>query len=178
MSDSDQLRLFFALWPDPATRRTLTRATKALVRSAGGRPVSPENLHITLAFLGHVASVRLETLQGLANDIRARPFELVLDRVGFFRRARSLWLGSAEPPPALIALERQLWQSLGAAGWSREPRPFVPHLTLARKAQAPPANMTVKPVSWPAVGFSLLESVTHQSGPVYQEVGSWLFTDG
>ena len=172
----ENLRLFFALWPDDEVRRAVTRATKALVRRAGGRPVPMANLHITLAFLGSVPATELASLKSVAEFTEAVSFELLLDRPGFFPRARSLWLGLTEPCPALMALEHELWAGLTAAGWSREQRPFHPHLSLARKARDVTEGATVKPVVWSVTAFSLIQSVTHQSGPVYQELARWPLT--
>ena len=59
-------RLFFALWPDEVARDALIRATAKAVRHCGGRPVPAENLHVTLVFLGSVATRRLPELKGLA----------------------------------------------------------------------------------------------------------------
>ena len=146
-------RLFFALWPDGALRRELTRATRSVVRAAGGRPVPAANLHITLAFLGSVPADAVAGLKTLAGEVAAEPFDLALARVGFFPRARTLWLGPVSPCLALGRLEERLWQSLSAAGWTRESRPFTPHLTLVRKARAMPEAPAVKPVLWRVNSF-------------------------
>src|SRR5690606_7943609 len=45
-------RIFFALWPDDATRGAIERACRQAVRRSGGRPTAKRNLHLTVAFLG------------------------------------------------------------------------------------------------------------------------------
>jgi len=50
-------RLFFALWPDEATREQLAHITRKAVRGSGGRPIPVENLHSTLVFLGSVPEI-------------------------------------------------------------------------------------------------------------------------
>ena len=51
-----------------------------------------------------------------------------------------------------------------------------PHLSLARKARDVTDSATVKPVLWSVTAFSLIQSVTHPSGPEYQELATWHLT--
>jgi 2'-5' RNA ligase len=168
-----RLRLFFALWPDAALRREISRATRAAVRASGGRPVPAENYHITLAFLGNVAESRLPELEKLAGTLRAEPFELTLGQLGFFAGPRALWLGLAEPCEALLTLQQGFVQMLGSAAWPVERRPFLPHMTLARKARDVGARQAVKPLRWRVEGFSLIRSITDPSGAIYQQLERW-----
>ena len=46
------MRLFFALWPPPATARALEDWTRKVMEQTGGKPMHAENIHLTLAFLG------------------------------------------------------------------------------------------------------------------------------
>jgi 2'-5' RNA ligase len=50
------LRLFFACWPDAALQEQLAQLGRQLQRQSGGKPSRRENLHLTLVFLGDVAS--------------------------------------------------------------------------------------------------------------------------
>ena len=45
-------RVFFALWPDDATRETIDAFTREAVEECGGTPVSADNFHMTLRFIG------------------------------------------------------------------------------------------------------------------------------
>ncbi len=172
------LRLFFALWPDATLRRVLARSTRAWVRAAGGRPVPLDNLHLTLAFLGAVPAGQLDAVRSAGRGVASPSFELVLDRMGFFARARTLWLGPSAVSGELGMLEQTLWQGLTAAGWRRQERVFTPHLTLARKAHAVRDAKPVKPVVWPVTSFSLIESVTGKRGAVYRELARWPLAQG
>lgn len=178
VEETGYLRLFFALWPEPPIRRALARSTKAPVRAAGGRVVPRENLHITLAFLGSVPRGQVDTFKSAAAGVGQQPFDLVLDRLGFFQRARSLWLGPSAVCPGLLALEQSLRQALEAVGWQREARPFMPHVTLVRKANQVANPGSVKPVIWSVGHFSLIESVTDQRGAVYRELTRWALVAG
>jgi 2'-5' RNA ligase len=163
-------RIFFALWPDEATRGAISRASRRAVRLSGGRPTAKRNLHITVAFLGMVDQEGLE-LAATVPPIETGPFDLVLDRLGYFKEARSLWLGPTEPPQALAALEQALWDGLEVVGFEREPRIYRPHLTVARRGRA--VDETVQPVHWNASSLTLVESIPLPRGVHYEPLRDW-----
>jgi len=165
-------RLFFALWPDTATRQAIVRATRRAVRACGGKPTPQANLHVTLAFLGPVSAADLERVAALEPPPCA-PFELVLDRLGYWERARVLWLAPSEAPAALRALERDLWDRLVALEFERERKPYAPHVTLARKARNVAAD--VDRVVWTVEGIALVESQTGPRHSRYSVLESWPF---
>lgn len=167
-------RLFFGIWPDEATRTALRRSTRALVRHCGGRPVSPENFHITLVFLGSVPDERCAVVSAAAARLRLEPFTLTLDRVGYFAVPQVLWIGPSEDPAPLRAFVARLIRELADAGAAPDlVRPFQPHVTLARKVAEPPELHRVRPVAWPVTGFVLLESETRPSGVRYRPVAEF-----
>lgn len=165
-------RVFFALWPDEATRCAIARATRVAVGHCGGKPTPHENLHITLAFLGPIAAAALAKVIALEPP-PTQPFELVLNRLGFWERAQVLSIAPAELPASLTELERRLWDRLVAMGFERERRPYHPHVTVARKAQAASGNVT--PVAWPVAGVALVESKTGPRSSRYEVLKSWVF---
>jgi 2'-5' RNA ligase len=170
---SNAKRVFFALWPDEATRQALRRATRKAVRKSGGRAVAPENFHITLAFLGSVPVERLDCIQAAAGRVRAAPVSLTLDRLGYFARPRLLWLGAGNVPATLTALVQTLNAALGTCGFKPDPRPYRPHVTLARKVSKPGELDTLPTIVWHVRHFVLAESVTAARGPHYQVLESW-----
>lgn len=97
----------------------------------------PEKLHLTLKFLGEIKPSRVEALSDAAGRAAARvsPFHIKLSGAGAFPPrgpARVLWLGVADESGGLSALQRQLEEECFAEGFPREPRPYSPHLTVAR----------------------------------------------
>ena len=86
-------RLFFALWPDDAIRQQLVDAYARIPGLKGQRDVLPNNLHVTLHFLGNVEASRVDCFRRQAEVISAHRFQLQLDRFGYFKKARVLWLG-------------------------------------------------------------------------------------
>jgi 2'-5' RNA ligase len=164
-------RVFFALWPDDATRNAIERASRRAVRLSGGRPTAKRNLHITVAFLGAVDDDALERAAGVP-PIEVGPIDLELDMLGFFPTPRVLWLGPRHVPPALTALEQSLWAGLEQAGFEREPRIYRPHLTLARRARAVDGE-TITPVRWRLDTLTLVESVPMQRNVHYEPLRQW-----
>lgn len=164
-------RLFYALWPDAAAREALGALAKRVAAESGGRPVPAANLHLTLAFLGDVPAERVGELARIGGRIASRPFRLAIDRTGRFRQAGVAWAGPSEVPPALAELQATLDQSLRAAGFAIEARPFAPHVTLARKVARAPQPGAVEPVAWPVAGFSLVESARERGA--YRDIGRW-----
>ena len=131
-------RLFFALWPDETTRGALAEFTREAVRRSGGRRVPAENFHVTLAFLGDQPATLFDAIVRVGAAIVATPFELTLNRFGYWPKPRAFWIGPTETPPALARLADDLWDGMEALGLPREQRLFKPHVTLARKVTAVP----------------------------------------
>jgi 2'-5' RNA ligase len=165
-------RVFFALWPDAATRKAIVRATREAVRRSGGRAVPEANLHVTLAFLGPITPEDLDRVLAIEPP-NSLPFELRLERLGFWDGSRVLWIGATETPPALLELERALWDALVALGFTRERRIYRPHLTVARKAQA--ARGEAAAVTWPVSGIALVESRPSPRSARYEVLRKWAF---
>lgn len=99
--------------------------------------VRPENLHITLRFLGDLDDAGVQKVcdlvvreAGEAVALRAR-----LGPIGAFpnlNRPRVVWVGLAEGEGAVSAVARAVNDALGRAGFGEPEKPFRPHLTLAR----------------------------------------------
>lgn len=135
------LRLFCAV-ELPAEVRSLAAAHSARLRETGTAHVKvswerEEKLHITLKFFGDVAAARLAALtESVARAAaRASPFGLRLRGTGVFptsRRPHTLWSGAEDNEGQLAALQRSLEDECARADFLRDPRPFRPHVTVAR----------------------------------------------
>ena len=154
------MRLFLALWPDPRARDALAEVARSLAKLACGKPVPAAKIHLTLAFLGEVAPERVDAVRDVARSVRGAPFDLVLDAMGSFRKARVAWVGSSRPPEQLVRLQSDLEAGLRARDFALEERPFAAHVTLARKValEVPPAAMA--PIGWRAGEYVLASSET------------------
>ncbi|MCH8931412.1 MAG: RNA 2',3'-cyclic phosphodiesterase, partial [Proteobacteria bacterium] len=163
-------------WPDQVLCSQLVEATRHARRKlgkAGARMVDTANIHITLAFLGNVPDEQYQCLANSAGRVRAGSFDLLLDRWGFFRRAQVFYLTPAAVPGELERLVGQLWGVAGSCGLKPDPRPYQPHLTLARKVTARLDLPAPESVLWTPADFVLVSSETRSSGPVYQVLQRW-----
>ena len=165
-------RLFFALWPDPAVRAALAGVTAGL-KLPRGRLTPPQNLHVTLVFLGAADAARRACVEAAAGAIQAEGFAVTLDRTGWWRRPQVFWAGSSVTPPPLLDLVRALQAGCEACGFPRENRPFEVHATLARKVPAEPPALDLEPIPWPVDHFVLVESALTPAGSEYRVLRSW-----
>jgi len=165
---TESLRLFFALWPDDATRTELMR----LQASIRGRLIPYSNLHLTLAFLGQQPAALVPDLQEILSRLAAETANLKLDRVGYFSRTHIAWAGTHETPQELLQLAQELTLALAQHGIRlNNPRDFTPHITLARDA-APPQDFNFEPIAWRAHQAALVQSDTMPEGSVYRVLAS------
>lgn len=125
------MRLFVAIdLPD-----RVKQAVATLCRGAAGvRWLPPEQLHLTLRFIGEADdAVEGAIRRGLA-EVGSPPFPLTLRGVGCFpspQRPRVLWVGLGGSDP-LERLQQQVEAAVITAGLPAEGRHFSPHITLAR----------------------------------------------
>jgi len=166
----DRHRVFFALWPDDATRAAMSRATRDAVRLSGGRPIAKERLHVTIAFLGELTAAGLDVARGVP-PIPVGPFELTFDAVGVWPESKILWLAPSTMPDALTQLEERLWTELVERGFRAEERVYRPHVTLARRAR--PVESAVEPVSFPVRDLALVESFPDGRNVHYEVLERW-----
>jgi RNA 2',3'-cyclic 3'-phosphodiesterase len=102
------------------------------------RWVRLDGLHLTLRFLGPTPDELIEPTTAAVTTVAREaegPIDLELTGAGTFPRAtrpRTLWIGVGGATDALDRLARLTEHHLVAAGWPPEPRPYRPHLTLAR----------------------------------------------
>lgn len=170
-------RLFLALWPDDMTRRELADRQKKLARNERlktAKPVAAANLHITMHFLGAVTGEVHAQLEALLYGVKAQPCTLVIDRWGYFPRAKVLWLGAATLPDTLADLVGQTQACIRQCVDGYQQKRFVPHITVFRKARHPQEVDDFHPIEWRVDRFALVESVTHPQGPEYRVLREWM----
>ena len=165
-------RLFFALWPDSDIRNKLAAVGEGLPENRG-KLVPKQNLHITLSFLGNIDKGLINPLLSGAAKIRARPFSLNLDQIGWWKRPKVIWVAPTDTPEALNSLVHQVNARVYACGLSSDARSNQPHLTLVRKAMKPVRGMEFDPIHWNIRDFCLIESITHATGAEYKVLESW-----
>lgn len=155
-------RLFIALWPDDALRQALHDWREPCPGGVGTRPVAPEQLHLTLHFLGAVPNQQVPPLRS-ALRVPFRAFEL-----GFSRCER--WPGGVlvvppdAVPTALAGLHAALGEALRRLGLPAQARAFRPHITLARRHTGPVPPAAAAALRWLVRGYVLVESGARAGG--------------
>jgi RNA 2',3'-cyclic 3'-phosphodiesterase len=172
-SDDGRARLFFALWPDRATRAALARLAREQQHACGGRAVAAGNLHLTLVFLGDVTAQRIGDVCDIAGNIAAPDFGLTLDTVSYWRHNHIVWAGPRVCPEALRALVAGLESALAHSGFKFDRRAYQPHVTLVRHAPHAPAISTTAALQWPVSGFALVQSLRRGERRVYEVLRQW-----
>ncbi len=138
MEPEEGIRAFIALELPEHIVGVLERL-QAGMRSLGlvARWVRPENLHVTLKFLGQTLMPQAEAVGKCLPQVvtGSGPLSLRAKGVGVFpgiRRPRVIWVGLADLEGGLLRLHRKLEEHLAPLGFSEENRPFRGHLTLGR----------------------------------------------
>ena len=177
MAEGDLQRLFFALWPEAVVRQRL-EALLRRIPADRGRPVHPADLHLTLHFLGDVPAQRHPCLVEAAEAALAEgtePVELPLQRLGYWRRPRILWVAPELCPASLGILVQSLGERLTRCGYTPERREFAPHITLARKCSAGLLRVLepFEEIRWSARELALVASLPVSRPPRYRVLHSW-----
>ena len=164
-------RLFTAFPLPPEIRLALAASRPA--PASGVRLVAPDQMHVTLHFIGEAeVGYVAELLEGVAMT----RCELALAGVGQFGRGSVLWAG-VQRHPALLQLHAAIGAALAAGGIAVERRAYRPHVTLARcKPHVPHAYLSdflqrhaalqLPPLL--ATRFALYSSTPTASGPLYR----------
>jgi 2'-5' RNA ligase len=144
------IRTFIAIKLDEALHRRLARLQdelKPAVPHGSVRWVAPENIHLTLKFLGDVEPARIEAIAAAmrAAAAGAQPCSFEVAGLGCFpntRRPNVIWVGLSETSGALAALQAAIETELSRLGFPPEARGFSPHLTLGRvRRESRPADI-------------------------------------
>jgi 2'-5' RNA ligase len=170
---TDFSRLFFALWPDDQTRQKLVRLNKS-IETKGFRPVQPQNVHVTLVFLGNVDAAAELLIIHSVTGISASPFVLMFDQLSYWSRPKVLCLTCSQLVAEVEMLVAALNMEVASFGLQTENRPYQPHITLARHARYLP-DIKVEPIVWRAESFCLVESCSEPGGVNYKVRQEWPF---
>lgn len=183
MAENASLRLFVALWlPAPLAGVALARLEELRPGSSLVRWVRPDQLHLTLKFLGETPVAKLPAIENALREVAAAscPVNLGLAEGGTFPPVgppRILWLGLT-PREDLAALAGRVEQALAPLGFPPERRPFTPHLTLGRAEPGASFDRSllgqgfvVEPTA--VEQLALVKSELRPSGAIYKNVGEW-----
>ncbi|MEL7624987.1 RNA 2',3'-cyclic phosphodiesterase [bioreactor metagenome] len=95
---------------------------------------APENLHLTLAFLGECNAEQAAAVKAAMDTICFKPFSVSVESVGRFKgKGGDVWWAGVRENEPLLDLQRRLTEKLIAAGFALEKRKYTPHITLGRQ---------------------------------------------
>jgi 2'-5' RNA ligase len=184
------MRTFIAVEISESTRNTLAQVISDIKLALGRLSwVRPENMHVTLKFLGEIQNEREENiaaaLQAVARDFN--PFGYEAESLGCFpnpRRARVLWAGMRGSLNTFTTLAESVDKAMNSLGFRKETRPFSPHITLARIRKPIKPQLLVEAIEqyqgeffgdeW-VEGISLMKSDLKPDGAVYTRLSYHCF---
>jgi 2'-5' RNA ligase len=184
------VRAFIAIALNPdllAALKNVQHQLQARLPSVPVRWAHPEQLHLTLKFLGHVPRERLADSAAALNRASTgiAPFQLALEGVGCFphpKNPRVVWIGINGELPSLRRLQIQIDEQTQGIGDHSEERVFQPHLTLGRVnapgQQARELGELVQTASFPDLGrwtvreIHLIQSVLSPDGARYSTLAT------
>ena len=134
---SEQIRSFIAF--DLENEQVLSRLTQAqkLVLETGAdlRPVAPQNIHVTIRFLGDISPGMVEKVYEAMKKVEFKPFTIQIRGLGVFPSLnfpRVVWAGMTDGVEQLRSIFTQLEPQIRALGFKADAYGFSPHLTIAR----------------------------------------------
>jgi 2'-5' RNA ligase len=135
----EQVRCFIAIELPDGVKRGL-RELQAQLKAGSQAPakwVDPNNIHLTLKFLGNVAVDRMgEITTAMTQAVQGTSsLSLEIRELGVFpnpRRVQIVWVGVSGETEKLARIQQRIESKLERLGFPPEGRRFTPHLTLAR----------------------------------------------
>lgn len=186
---SPSLRLFIALELPHTVKNALADYVAPLQQlSRGVRWVKPENVHLTLKFLGDTPNTKLtaiqETLATVCSDFPQLAIEIA--GAGVFpnaRRPQVLWVGLNDASGQLRKLAQEIDARLHQLGFPRETRPFSPHVTVGRVRDAHIDAVVKEMLEHPfpphemiCSQCTLMQSELHRAGSIYTPVQKFVLS--
>jgi 2'-5' RNA ligase len=178
------IRCFFAI--DIEDKSTLEKIIVLQNRlqetGANLKLVAPENIHITLKFIGEVPSDFVDRMINFSGEIEFSPFKAELRDVGCFpslRRINVVWVGIKEGNIGLMTIFQGLESRMRQLGLKPERRGFSPHITIARVRSGRNRDKLAEVVDevsdtffgvFEVTNFRLKKSVLKPSGPTYSTI--------
>jgi len=139
--------------------RLLALRDELFSRSKRGNFSLPENIHLTLAFLGECDARQTAAAKAAMDAVRFDPFDIHIERIGRFRRdGGDIWWAGLRGNRQLSDLQRELTDKLIAAGFSLERREYKPHITLGREVVTDAFPCRIEPFGETVSSMELMKS--------------------
>ena len=174
------MRAFVAIKIPDSIKERIAKIEKELEGIQGVKWVKPDNIHLTLKFLGEVRESQIGELNlAIKSCIRGiKPFRISFSEIGGFpnlRHPKVIWVGVKEGMDILIELINRLEQEFSKLGFKPETREPSPHLTIGRikKNKIVDAELKLRifeTSSFIADKVYLIKSTLTPDGPIYTDI--------
>lgn len=175
-SGRSKMRLFIGIFLPEEIKKEVEKIQKILqnLELFNGKFAEPENLHLTLKFLGEIKEEKLERIKKSLSEVGRESFSAKISKAGIFtpNRPRIVWLHLEKSE----RLQKQIDEAMEKEGLKKEER-FMSHLTIARIKHITPISTKrlveeLKKISlktkFEVKKFSLVKSVLTEKGPKYE----------
>lgn len=164
------MRLFIAISLDDGMQDALLDLQGDIMNTGvGGNYTRPENLHLTLAFVGEFSDP--DRVKEVVENLEFEPFDIAFEGIGSFR---DLWWVGIGKNDALAKLVRRLRRGLGEADIPFDRRRFSPHITVIRRPDRPLdevlGNLRIPKAAMTVDHISLMRSDRGRNGMIYTEL--------
>jgi 2'-5' RNA ligase len=148
----ESIRSFLAFDIDnEAVLKKITDAQNILVKTGASlKLVKPENIHITMCFLGNITPPMVEKIFEEMKKVQFTPFDVKIQGTGVFphlRYPRVVWVGITEGADQMRSIFSQLEPRLRKLEFAADSKGFSPHLTIARVKSGRNKDELVKYIS-------------------------------
>ncbi|MDR1603353.1 MAG: RNA 2',3'-cyclic phosphodiesterase [Gracilibacteraceae bacterium] len=152
------MRLFIAInFNDETRSRLLALRDELRGKSLSGNFTAPENLHLTLVFIGEVNPKKVDKIKAIMDTVTFAPFTATVERLGTFSRGTLWWAGLRDGNP-LKDLQREIEHKLALCGFEMDGRKYSPHITLGREVVTDAKPWNIKPFSEMVTTIELMKS--------------------
>lgn len=177
------LRAFIAIDLDDKTQKALSRIQDELKETkADIRFIKPENIHLTLKFLGDITKDKAEAVAKILEETSwvLKPFSISLTHIGAFSEIEHpeiIWVGANQGRSEVKGFVLRLEEELEKIGFAKEKREFESHVTLGRLRSNLNQNSLIKtlktfqmdsPIIQNVHSLTLFKSTLTPRGPVYE----------
>lgn len=137
----------------------------------------PENLHLTLAFLGECDELGAKAAKAAMDEVKVDPFRVEIEKLGCFRRrGGDIWWAGVRKDRKLMGIQKDLSRCLEKQGFDLEERPYSPHITLGREVITAAKPGVTAPFGMTARIIDLMKSERIKGKLTYTSVyrrGKW-----
>ncbi|MCM8770881.1 MAG: RNA 2',3'-cyclic phosphodiesterase [Candidatus Omnitrophica bacterium] len=183
---SEKIRSFIAIALPPEIKNYLATLISDLKKTAADvKWVRPENIHLTLKFLGEQEKETLKKIEQILDALTKDfvDYEIEISQVGGFPKLeypRVIWVGISEGDKETKALAKAVDEKINKVGIPKEERAFSSHITLGRVRSAlkreklvavlKTLSLTQLKLRFKAQKLVLYKSTLTPQGPIYEVI--------